>query len=89
MSCSYRVRRVLGKTRLLHEVQALARRSGIQVYHGRCQEDVVLPYLPFVEALRMQLEQTPGEAEETSGTEAELMRQLPVSRGSVRAVGEF
>jgi len=66
----------LGKTRLLHEVQALARRSGIQVYHGRCQEDVLLPYLPFVEALRMQLEQTPGEAEETSGTEAELMRQL-------------
>jgi tetratricopeptide (TPR) repeat protein len=66
----------LGKTRLLHEVQALARRSGIQVYHGRCQEDVVLPYLPFVEALRTQLEQLPGVAEETSGTEAELIRQL-------------
>ena len=66
----------LGKTRLLHEVQALARRSGIQVYHGRCQEDVVLPYLPFVEALRTQLEQLPGVAAETSGTEAELIRQL-------------
>jgi predicted ATPase len=33
----------LGKTRLLHEVQALARRSGIQVYHGRCQENVFMP----------------------------------------------
>src|SRR5213596_1847018 len=48
----------IGKTRHLHEVLALARQRGIQVYHGRCYEDVMLPYLPFVETLRAQLEQT-------------------------------
>lgn len=66
----------IGKTRLLHEVQGLARRRGMQVYHGRCHEDVMLPYLPFVEALRTQLEQHPGQAAEMRGTEAELIRQL-------------
>lgn len=66
----------IGKTRLLHEVQGLARRRGMQVYHGRCHEDVMLPYLPFVEALRTQLEQHPGQAAEMPGTEAELIRQL-------------
>lgn len=66
----------IGKTRLLREVQALARQRGMQVYHGRCHEDMMVPYLPFVEVLRTQLEQTPVETEGTPGAEAEMMQQL-------------
>lgn len=66
----------IGKTRLLHEVQTMARQGGYQSYHGRCHEDVMLPYLPFVEALHTQPEQTPEDLEDTLGTESELMRQF-------------
>jgi tetratricopeptide (TPR) repeat protein len=66
----------IGKTRLLHEVQTMARQGGYQSYHGRCYEDVMLPYLPFVEALHTQPEQTPEDLEDTLGTESELVRQF-------------
>jgi AAA ATPase domain len=41
----------IGKTRLLHEVRAGALRRRLQVGYGRGYEDLLLPYLPFVEVL--------------------------------------
>jgi predicted ATPase len=73
----------IGKTRLLHEVQIMARQCGYQSYHGRCYEDVMLPYLPFIEALHTQPEQTPEDVEDTHGTELELTRQLLSPAGAL------
>ena len=42
----------MGTTRLADEVQARARQSGFRVLAGRCFEDVAVPYLPMVTALR-------------------------------------
>jgi class 3 adenylate cyclase/tetratricopeptide (TPR) repeat protein len=42
----------LGKTRLVRELGSVARRAGAEVLHGSCTEaDLVLPYLPFLEAI--------------------------------------
>ena len=38
----------IGKTRLLQEAMSVARRLGMEVWFGRCYEDLTLPYLPFV-----------------------------------------
>jgi predicted ATPase len=43
----------IGKTRLLQELRSGALRRSLQVFYGRCYEDLTLPYLPFVEALRV------------------------------------
>ena len=42
----------IGKTRLAAEIARLAHRSGATVLFGRCHEEALLPYQPFVEALR-------------------------------------
>lgn len=42
----------IGKTRLAAEFAAEAQRDGVSVLYGRCDEDAVVPYQPFVEALR-------------------------------------
>jgi hypothetical protein len=42
----------MGTTRLADEVQARARQSGLRVLAGRCFEDVAVPYLPMMTALR-------------------------------------
>jgi class 3 adenylate cyclase len=42
----------IGKTRLATEAALAAHRDGAAVLLGRCDEDVRLPYQPFVEALR-------------------------------------
>ncbi|HMK10383.1 MAG TPA: ATP-binding protein, partial [Acidimicrobiales bacterium] len=42
----------MGTTRLADEVQARARQAGMRVLAGRCFEDVAVPYLPMVTALR-------------------------------------
>jgi predicted ATPase/class 3 adenylate cyclase len=44
----------IGKTRLATETALLARRNGALVLAGRCDEEMGLPYQPFVEALRFQ-----------------------------------
>src|SRR4029453_15986262 len=41
----------IGKSRLVHEVQSIAARLGMDVCFGRCYEDLALPYLPFIESL--------------------------------------
>ncbi|HEY2705695.1 MAG TPA: AAA family ATPase [Candidatus Dormibacteraeota bacterium] len=42
----------VGKTRLAAELAASAHAEGATVLHGRCDEEALLPYQPFVEALR-------------------------------------
>jgi tetratricopeptide (TPR) repeat protein len=66
----------IGKTRLLNEVQAAARRRGVQTYYGRCYEDLALPYLPFVETLLARLEQLSEDEKRTLGTEIAVIRQF-------------
>ncbi len=63
-----------GKTRLLKEVQPLAGCHGLEVCYGRCYEDVVLPYLPFVESLLVRLADMPEEVAQTLGADAEVIR---------------
>jgi DNA-binding SARP family transcriptional activator len=41
----------IGKTRLAAELAATVRRAGATVLYGRCDEDLAVPYQPFVEAL--------------------------------------
>ncbi len=42
----------VGKTRLAAEVARAAHDEGAIVLYGRCDEDLGVPYQPFVEALR-------------------------------------
>ena len=46
----------IGKTRLATETALVARRNGALVLAGRCDEELGLPYQPFVEALRFQVD---------------------------------
>ncbi len=41
----------IGKTRLASEVARRAYRDGALVLHGRCDDEIGIPYQPFVEAL--------------------------------------
>ena len=66
----------IGKTRLLLEVQAQARRHGMQVGLGRCYEDLTLPYLPFVGAWRSLMEQVPQDVTRALGSDLEVIRRL-------------
>jgi predicted ATPase len=51
----------------------MAMDRGISVCYGRCYEDLALPYLPFVEALRAQFEQAPEDVEHTLGADTEVI----------------
>ncbi len=42
----------IGKTRFAAEVSRRAFSDGAMVFYGRCDEDTVVPYQPFIEALR-------------------------------------
>ncbi|MEP6625037.1 MAG: BTAD domain-containing putative transcriptional regulator [Acidimicrobiia bacterium] len=46
----------IGKTRLAAETCVIARDEGARVLHGRCDEDLAVPYQPFVEMLRAYIE---------------------------------
>ena len=69
----------IGKTRLAAEVARRAHAGGALVLFGRCDEDLSVPYQPFLEALRFfaahvgadELEERLGEAP------AELIRLVP------------
>jgi tetratricopeptide (TPR) repeat protein len=63
----------IGKTRLLREVQELARHSGALACYGRAYEDLRLPYLMFVEAWRAQLAQLPPELEPSLTVSVEVI----------------
>jgi class 3 adenylate cyclase len=49
----------IGKTRLAAEFCGAAHATGALVLLGRCQEESLLPYQPFVEALRHYVSETP------------------------------
>jgi class 3 adenylate cyclase len=61
----------IGKTRLAAEVARIAHDAGAVVLYGRCQEDVGIPYEPWIEALSHYARTGP----------------LPVLRGHVRRHG--
>ncbi|MDP1819605.1 MAG: AAA family ATPase, partial [Acidimicrobiales bacterium] len=69
----------VGKTRLAAEVARDAQADGAVVLFGRCDEDLAVPYQPFVEALAGYVDALP--AEEllglTAGISGELGRLLP------------
>jgi class 3 adenylate cyclase/tetratricopeptide (TPR) repeat protein len=49
----------IGKTRLAAEIARRAHGSGTTVLYGRCEEDLGVPYQPFIEALRHYVEHAP------------------------------
>lgn len=75
----------IGKTRLLYEARSIAARLGMQVCFGRCREDLALPYLPFVESLRPQLEGLPDEARLALGPDFGTIRNLLYGGGTAVA----
>ncbi len=66
----------IGKSRLLTEVHALAARRQMQVCFGRCYEDLTMPYLPFVEALREPWMQVSGDTIPSLEDDARLLKQF-------------
>ena len=52
----------IGKTRLAQEVAREKHAAGAIVLHGRCDEEPLLPYQPFVEALRHYVGHSAGAA---------------------------
>src|SRR5437870_2427885 len=69
----------IGKTRLATEVALYAHRQGGLVLLGTCDEDLAVPYQPFVEALRHLVAACPDDelAEALAERGGELTRVLP------------
>jgi hypothetical protein len=69
----------VGKTRLAAELAEAARAEGAMVMAGRCDEDLGVPYQPFVEALRWFVDHaSAGELEAGLGRHGgELVRLVP------------
>jgi class 3 adenylate cyclase len=68
----------IGKTRLSTEAALVARHGGALVLGGRCDEEMGLPYQPFVEALRFQATLADDiPAEWFGGFPGELARLVP------------
>jgi DNA-binding SARP family transcriptional activator len=82
----------IGKTRLVAELAARAHAEGLEVLHGRAQRQAVIPYQPFVEALRHHLRHRPGLAGDVDpmlGAElAELARVIPELRRTAPVASE-
>ena len=74
-----------GKTRLVREVSKEAHHQGATVLYGRCDEDLGVPYQPFVEALRFFVERSPDPSAHLGRLPMELARlvpDLPVDRST-------
>ncbi len=67
----------MGTTRLADEMQGRARQVGVRVLAGRCFEDVAVPYLPMVTALRSLL----------TSDNAPVLEPL-LGRGALSAAGD-
>lgn len=69
----------IGKTRLATETALAAHAEGAAVLLGTCDEDVNLPYQPFVEALRHYVAHAPGDvlAAHVREHKGELVRLAP------------
>ncbi len=70
----------VGKTRFLKEIESVAKTNELQVFKGRCFEDLTLPYLPFTEALFPRLEQGFDDPESFYEDDLAMVRHL--RRGS-------
>ena len=68
-----------GKTRLMFELGRLASSEGVSVLFGRCQQEPLAPYEPFVQALREHVAMG-GAGAVASLTGEELARLLPELR---------
>jgi class 3 adenylate cyclase len=69
----------MGKTRLVTEVARAAHDAGAVVLYGRCDEDLAIPYQPWVEAISHYVAHAGGEvlASHDQGRLAELARLVP------------
>jgi class 3 adenylate cyclase/tetratricopeptide (TPR) repeat protein len=72
----------VGKTRLAAELAIGVHEDGATVLVGRCDEDLGVPYQPFVEALRQYVDHTPPEELQArlgryAGELARLIPELP------------
>ena len=69
----------VGKTRLAAEVAQDAHRDGALVLYGRCDEDLGVPYQPFVEAVRPYVAACPADdlAEQIAPHGGDLARLVP------------
>ena len=67
----------VGKTRLAAELARRVHDQGATVLAGRCDEDLGVPYQPFVEALRHFVDHAPGLAERLGRYGGELARLVP------------
>jgi len=76
----------IGKTRLATEVAMAAHLEGTMVLAGRCDEDLGVPFQPFVEALRHYAAHSPEPRLGRYG--AELTRLVPELAGSVPGLAE-
>ena len=75
----------IGKTRLAAEMARAAHADGATVLFGFCDEDVTLPYRPFVEALRHYVVHAPDDvlAAHVRAHQGELARLVPELRTRV------
>lgn len=69
----------IGKTRLAAETAALAHASGATVLYGRCDDELGVPFQPFVEALEFFIAHSPhaGLRERLGRHAGELVRLAP------------
>jgi class 3 adenylate cyclase/tetratricopeptide (TPR) repeat protein len=69
----------IGKTRLAADAARIAHREGAVALFGSCDEDIGLPYRPFVEALRHYLANAPDEilVHHVREHQGELLRMIP------------
>ena len=67
----------VGKTRLAAELAPRVHDEGATVLAGRCDEDLGVPYQPFVEALRHFADHAPGLEERLGRYGGELARLVP------------
>ncbi len=72
----------IGKTRLLQHIHTMARQRGMIVCHSRGYESRSLPYLPFIDLLRQNLDQLPEANTYLLGSEVEFVQQF-VDHGGI------
>ena len=78
----------MGKTRLATEVGLAAYGQGVNVVYGRCDEDLGVPYQPFVEALTYTVRHCPQEllTPMIGGSPGELVRLVPELASRLRGI---
>lgn len=78
----------IGKTRLLHDFVAQAHAEGAMVLYGRCEENIAVPYRPWVELLGHLVEHaSASDLEAMQETDlAELGRLVPILHSRVSSL---